>query len=150
MLSDESMSTFSKEVPGFKDYVGGTTTCQTDGRPEVFEAQASAERMLLGESTRSFRKEEPGFENYFDFEFKVTSSSHDDGNCTHHTTDAARFKKAIPRLESQRDLSTANSETGVSLSLQAPDIRAQTCGKAKTSAPTWQGEEIRKSTCHSK
>ena len=40
MLSDESMSTFSKEVPGFKDYVGGTTTCQTDGRPEVLKAKA--------------------------------------------------------------------------------------------------------------
>ena len=93
--------------------------------------------MLLGESTRSFRKEEPDFENYLDFEFKVT-------------TDAARFKKVIPKLESQRDLLTANSEAGVSLSLQAPDIRAHTCGKAKFSAPTWQGEEIRKSTCHTK
>jgi len=74
--------------------------------------------MLLGESTRSFRKEVPGFEKYF--EFKVTPSSYDDGNCTQRTTDATGFKKVIPEIESQRYLSTANFEAGVSSSLQAP------------------------------
>jgi len=74
--------------------------------------------MLLGESTSSFRKEVPGFEKYF--EFNVTPSSYDDGNCTQRTTDATCFKKVIPEIESQRDLSTANFEAGVSSSLQAP------------------------------